>query len=142
MVVVTLEAYKNAQVHTITVGNKELFWVKIKDVQNGLGVKCISDLLRKEMLGIFYTKNLTKEHKMKYIRSEYQLSKIIIDNKKDKYARSDITEKVIENCRGIKKSNDGANKLDKENQRQNFRTMLGFKEIEIYERKTYSIVTK
>ena len=49
MVVITFEAYKNAQVHTITVKNKELFWIKRKDVQDGLGVKNISDLLRKEM---------------------------------------------------------------------------------------------
>ena len=36
MVVITVEAYKNAQVHTITVKNEELFWVKMIDVQNGL----------------------------------------------------------------------------------------------------------
>ena len=47
MVVITVEAYSNAQVHTITVKNKELFWVKMKDVQDGFVVKCISDLLRK-----------------------------------------------------------------------------------------------
>ena len=49
MVVITFESYKNAQVHTITVKNKELFWIKMKDVQDGLGVKNISDLLRKEI---------------------------------------------------------------------------------------------
>ena len=97
MVVITVEAYKNAQVHTITVKNKELFWVKMKEVQNGLDVKCISDLLRKKMCGIFGTKNLTREQKTKYIRSEYQISKIIIDNKKNKYARNDIMEKIIKN---------------------------------------------
>ena len=47
MVVITVEAYSNAQVHAITVKNKELFWVKMKDVQDGLVVKCISDLLKK-----------------------------------------------------------------------------------------------
>ena len=59
MVVITAEAYKNAKVHTITVKNKDLFWVKVKDMPDGLGVKCISDLLRKEMWGIFETKDLT-----------------------------------------------------------------------------------
>ena len=38
MVVITVENYLNARVHTITVKNKELFWVKIKDVQDGLCV--------------------------------------------------------------------------------------------------------
>ena len=33
MVVVTVEAYKNAKVHTITVKNKKIFWVKMMDVQ-------------------------------------------------------------------------------------------------------------
>ena len=56
MVVITVEAYENARVHTITVKNKDIFWVKIKDVQDRLGMNNIRDLLR-------------------YIRSEYQLTK-------------------------------------------------------------------
>ena len=52
MVVITVQVYKNARVHMITVKNKELFWEKIKDVQDGLGVKNICDLLRKEICGI------------------------------------------------------------------------------------------
>ena len=36
MVVITVEAYKNAKVNTITVKNTKLFWVKVIDVQNGL----------------------------------------------------------------------------------------------------------
>ena len=35
MVVITVEAYKNAQVHTVTIKNKELIWVRMKDVQDG-----------------------------------------------------------------------------------------------------------
>ena len=30
-------------------------------------------------------------------------------------------EKIIKNCRGVKKCNDGVNRGDKENQRNNFR---------------------
>ena len=48
--------------------------------------------------------------------------------------------KVIKDCRGTKKCNDDADRSDKENQRQNFRLLLGFKENEIYERKEYSII--
>ena len=69
------------------------------------------------MLGIFYAKNLTEEQKMKYKRSEYEISKIITDNKKGIFARNDIIEKVIKNCTGVKKSNDGLNKLGKEKNR-------------------------
>ena len=36
MVVITVEKYANAGVHTITVENKKLFGVKMFDVQNGL----------------------------------------------------------------------------------------------------------
>ena len=45
--------------------------------------------------------------------------KIIKDfgDKKSKYPRNDIMEKVIKNCRGVKKSNDDLNKLDKEKSR-------------------------
>ena len=38
MVVITVEKYVNAVVHTITVKNK-LIWVKIIDVRKGLGLK-------------------------------------------------------------------------------------------------------
>ena len=63
MVVITAEAYKNAGVDIITIKNKELFWVKTSDVQNGLGLKNVPDLVRKEICGIFETKDLTKEQK-------------------------------------------------------------------------------
>ena len=51
-------------------------------------------------------------------------------------------EKIIKNCRGVKKCNDGVNRLDKEDQRQKFRILIGFKENEIYERKEYSTVRR
>ena len=50
MVVITVEAHKNAKVNNIKVKNKELFWVKMIDVQNGLN---IPNSLRKEMCGMF-----------------------------------------------------------------------------------------
>ena len=55
---ISVEGYKNAKVHTIQVKND--FWISIKDVGNGLGVKNISDLVLKEMQG-HYEKNITKE---------------------------------------------------------------------------------
>ena len=80
MVVITVEAYENAEVHTIKVNNKKLFWVKMTDVQDGLGIKNISDLLRKEIFGKYYDeeqsiKYLTKEQIRKFKRSEAELDK-------------------------------------------------------------------
>ena len=63
MVVITVEAYKDAEVHTITAKNKDYFWVKMKDVQGKLALKNISDLLRKEMCGKFETNDFTEKQK-------------------------------------------------------------------------------
>ena len=65
MAVVTVEFCKNACVHTITVKNKELFWMKMIDLQRGLGLKNMSDLSRKRIQGIFETKDPTEEQKKK-----------------------------------------------------------------------------
>ena len=47
MVVINVEAYENAQIHTITAGEKKLGGgrVKMKDVQDGLGIKNMPDLI-------------------------------------------------------------------------------------------------
>ena len=94
------------------------------------------------MCGRFYTKELTKKQKMRYIRSEYQITNDSKDSDLYKYAKNEIIEKIIKNCRGVKKCNDAINRQDKEDQRQNFRILLGFKENEIYERKEYSITKR
>ena len=44
---------------------------------------------------------------------------------------------VIKNCRRV---NDGINKTEKENQRENFRFLLRFKENDIYESKESSVL--
>ena len=123
MVVTTVEAYQNARVHTITVKNKKFFQVKIVDVQNGLRLNCVCDLIRREICGIYETDNLTKEQRRKYMRSEFEIIKDFA-NKKSKYARNDIMEKVIKNFRGVKKSNNSLNILDKEKNRK-FLTTFG-----------------
>ena len=102
MVVITAEAYKNAKVNAITVGDRKLFWVKMIDVQDGLGLKIMSDLVRREMCGIFEKKNLPEKEKQKNIKSEHQITKKPSGNRKCKYARSDKIEKTIKNCRGVK----------------------------------------
>ena len=125
--VITVQNYTDAEVHTIKVGNRELFWVKMIDVQNGLDIKNISDLVRKEMQGIFETKRAEKE-----LDPEC--------NSNSKSARSDLMEKIIKNCRGVKKCKDGINKMEKEEQRENFRIILGFRENDIMLTKEQSVL--
>ena len=71
------------------------------DVQNRLGIKNISDLVRKNIQGIYETKNLTEVQVRKYKRSQKEISKEPTDDSKFKYARSDLME-IIKNCRGVK----------------------------------------
>ena len=121
IVFITADNYADAGVHTKTVKNKELFWVKMIEAQNGLGLKNISDLLRKEMYGIFETKNISKEQKKKYIKTKNEINnKLKNDHYNYKYVKSDLMEKVTKNCRVVKKCSDGVNKMEKENQRENF----------------------
>ena len=63
------------------------------DAENGLGIKNISDLVRKSIQGIYETKDPTEEQKRKCIRTEQEISKEPIDDFKIKYVRSDLIEK-------------------------------------------------
>ena len=112
MVFITTELYKNEGVDVIKDKNNYL-WVKMKDVQNGLGIKNISNKIRQKIRGIFEGKDLTKKQKEIYIRSRNEISKDL-KNSHYTYVRNDIREKVIKDCRTIKKSNDKMNMLDKE----------------------------
>ena len=130
MVVITVQAYAKAGVHTIKVENRELFRVKMNDVQKGVGLKNISHLVRKQIQGMYETKYPLEEQKRKYTRTEEELTKQDADDSKIKYVRSDLMEKIIKSCRGVKQCSDKVNRLEKEKQRENFRTILGFKEHE------------
>ena len=101
------------------------------NVQKELGLINMSDLVKKEIGGIFETKSPTEEQNKKYIRTESERAKKPADDSKYKYARSDLVEKIIKNCRGVKNCNDGINRMKKEEQREIFRSLLGFKEHDI-----------
>ena len=78
----------------------------MNDIRQGLGVKNISDLVIKEIKGIFNTNNPTEKQVKKYKRSLANLMNNYSKySNKIKYARSDLMEKIIKNCRGVKKSN-------------------------------------
>ena len=130
MVDISAENFQNALVYTITVGNRELFWVRMIDVQKGLGVKNMSDLVRKEIHGIFETKTPTEEQIRKYKRSEKEIDKESKSN--FKYDRSDLMSRMIKNCRGEKKRGE----------KNEFRIKLGFAPNDIIMTKEESVLTK
>ena len=87
----------------------------------GLDIENMPQMVRQEMIGNFGTKNLTKEQIIQYIRSK----KVINKSPKNwfpcyKYARSDVTEKIIKKCRGVKRCNDGLDRKHKEKQKGKF----------------------
>ena len=61
MYLISVEGYINAGVHFLRVGKTDKIWASMKNVQDGLGVKKISDLILKEIFGIYETEILTKE---------------------------------------------------------------------------------
>ena len=76
MVFITIEFYKNAGVNVIKDSETDdYFWVKMEDVENGLRLKCIHSLIRKEICGIYEMDNLTKKQKVKYIRPKFEIIK-------------------------------------------------------------------
>ena len=70
MVNISVKNYQNARVYIIITPNRELFWVKMIDVQRGLGIKNKSYTVKKEIHGIFENKNPTEKQIRKYKRSE------------------------------------------------------------------------
>ena len=61
MYLISDEGYKDANVAFLTIKKTSEIWVSMKDVGSGIGVKNISDLVLKEIYGIFEIKNPSKE---------------------------------------------------------------------------------
>ena len=109
MDLISAKAYENAKVHSIQVKNN--LWISMKDVGNGLGVKNISDLVLKEIYGI-YEKKLTKEEIKCYKMTEREIFKKIgkLSNNelvklysKFVFVKNAIMTNIINHCRGEKK---------------------------------------
>ena len=73
------------------------------DVQNGLCLKNISDLVRKEIHGIFEIKNPTHGQIRKYKRTEKEIDKKSKSDSKFKYVRSDLMSKIRKKLQRSKK---------------------------------------
>ena len=61
MYLISDEGYKDANVAFLTIKKTSEIWVSMKDVGSGIGVKNISDLVLKEIYGIFEIKSPSKE---------------------------------------------------------------------------------
>ena len=60
MSLISVEGYENAYVRCIRIEKTGELWVNMKNVGDGLGVTNISDLVLKEIKGIYEKKELTK----------------------------------------------------------------------------------
>ena len=112
MNLISAEGYKNAKVHFLKIRKTGELWISIKDVGNGLGVKNISDLVLKEIYGIYEKKELTKEETKCYKMTEREiyenfdnLSKDKLNTKSNKsaYVKNIIMANIIKHCRVQKK---------------------------------------
>ena len=67
MYLISAKGYKNANVGFLTIKTtSEEIWANMKDVESGMGVKNLSDLVLKEIYGICETKNPTKKQVNEY----------------------------------------------------------------------------
>ena len=112
MYLILAEGYKNAGVNFLRIKKTGEIWTEMKDVQDGLGVQNISDLILKEIYGIFKTKSLTKEQIKKYKMTKSKIfekfdnlseDELNAKNNKEIYAKNDVMTTVINCCRGEKK---------------------------------------
>ena len=111
MYLISAAGYKNAGAHFLRLRKTCEIWSSMKDVHKGLSVKNMSDLILKEIYGIYETKNLTNKQIQKYKMTEreifekYNLSKDELNTKTNKnvYFKNDVMSTVIKRCRGEKK---------------------------------------
>ena len=111
MHLISAEGYKNANVDFLTIKPTSEIWVSMKDVESGIGVKNISDLVLKEIYGIYEIKIPTKEQVNEYKMTKREiykkftnLSKKEVNTKSNKnpYPRNDVMTAIIKRCRGEK----------------------------------------
>ena len=106
------KGYKNANVNCLKIRETDQLWISIKDVGDGLGVKNISDLVLKEIYGIYEKKELTKEETKCYKMTEREIfekfdklseDKLNTKSNKNVFVKNTIMTNIIKNCKGEKK---------------------------------------
>ena len=78
MYLISVEGYKNVNVHFLTIKTTSEIWVSMKDVWSGIGNKNISDLVLKEIYGIWETKNPTEKQVNEYKMTKREIVKSLI----------------------------------------------------------------
>ena len=111
MYLISVEGYKNSGVYFLKVRKTDEIWTSTKDIESGMGVKNISDLVLKEIYGTCGTKNLTRMQINNYkmtVREIYEkfsnLSKdeLNIKSNKNINVRNDVMKTIIKKKRGIR----------------------------------------
>ena len=75
MNLIAAEGYKVAKVHFLKIRKTGELWISMKDVGDWLGVKNISDLVLKEICGIYEKIKLTKEEIKCFKMTEQEIFK-------------------------------------------------------------------
>ena len=73
MYLISAQGYTNAKVHHLRIRKTGELWISITDIGDGLGVKNISDLILKEIYGIYEERKLTKEKIKNYKITEREI---------------------------------------------------------------------
>ena len=119
MHLISAEGYKNAGVHILIIIKTGEIWVSMKNVHNDLGVKNMSDLVLKEIYGIYKTKNLTNKQIRKYKMTEKEIfekyanlseGELSKKSNKNAYVKNDVMSTGIKHCRSENKR--GERKID------------------------------
>ena len=112
MNLISAEGYKNAKVHFLKIRKTGEIWVSMKDIGDGLCVKNISDLVLKDIYGIYEKKELIKEVIKCFKMTEREIFKKFGNLSNDKlnkksnksvYVKNTIMTNIIKHCRGEKK---------------------------------------
>ena len=110
MYLISTKGYQNANVHCLRIRKTDKIWVGMKDVGAGLGVKSISDLVLKEIYGIYEKRKLTKEETKRYKMTERDifkkydnLSELNIKSNKNVFVKNIVMTNIIKHCRSEKK---------------------------------------
>ena len=73
MYLISTKGYQNANVHHLKIRKNDEIWESMKDIGDSLGVTNISDLVLKEMYGIYEKRKLTKEEIKNYKMREREI---------------------------------------------------------------------
>ena len=104
MCLISAEGYENAGVCFLRVRETGEIWSSVKNVNKGLGVKNILDLILKEIYGIYETEILTKKQIQKYKMNEREIfekyanlseDKLSKKSNKSVYVKNDVMTTVI-----------------------------------------------